>query len=101
MTIAPHADKSDPFYSGQAIYTPLTLLGYDFFTHRINTPFFWRCSRQRIMALYDLHTSTRHLDVGVGTGLFLDSCRFPTDQPSISLFDLNSNCLRTTSRRLA
>jgi hypothetical protein len=44
--------------------------------------------------------SDTHLDVGVGTGYFLDRCRFPVAKPEIHLMDLNPNCLKRTSRRI-
>jgi hypothetical protein len=44
--------------------------------------------------------SANHLDVGVGTGYFLDQCRFPSSSPAISLLDLNPNSLAITARRL-
>jgi ubiquinone/menaquinone biosynthesis C-methylase UbiE len=42
----------------------------------------------------------RHADVGVGTGYFLDRCRFPSATPNITLIDLNRECLATTARRI-
>jgi hypothetical protein len=36
----------------------------------------------------------------VGTGYFLDRCRFPSSSPTIALFDLNRNSLATAARRL-
>jgi 2-polyprenyl-3-methyl-5-hydroxy-6-metoxy-1,4-benzoquinol methylase len=52
-----------------------------------------------MLAHYDAHVSVRHLDVGVGTGWFLDQCRFPAE-PQITLLDLNDNSLRATARRI-
>jgi Methyltransferase domain len=40
------------------------------------------------------------LDVGVGTGYFLDHCRFPSHTPRVALMDLNRNSLDFASRRL-
>jgi 2-polyprenyl-3-methyl-5-hydroxy-6-metoxy-1,4-benzoquinol methylase len=42
-----------------------------------------------------------HLDVGVGTGYLLDSCRFPSQAPRVSLMDLNQNTLDFASDRIA
>jgi hypothetical protein len=41
-----------------------------------------------------------HLDVGVGTGYFLDRCTFPVAAPEVHLMDLNPNCLEKTARRI-
>jgi hypothetical protein len=38
--------------------------------------------------------------VGVGSGYFLDKCRFPVSNPLIALFDLNSNSLAKTAYRI-
>ncbi|WP_437628059.1 class I SAM-dependent methyltransferase [Sorangium sp. So ce1151] len=42
-----------------------------------------------------------HLDVGAGTGYFLDRCRFPSPHPRVVLMDLNSETLEFASRRIA
>ncbi|GAB4360212.1 MAG: hypothetical protein Kow0060_15200 [Methylohalobius crimeensis] len=39
--------------------------------------------------------------MGVGTGYFLDKCRFPTPSPRVALMDLNQNSLDFSSRRIA
>ena len=45
--------------------------------------------------------TANHLDVGVGTGYFLDRCYLPSQTPRVALMDLNSNTLEFTSRRIA
>jgi len=50
--------------------------------------------------MYDEHVSASHLDIGVGTGYFLDRCRMPAD-PRIVLVDLNENSLEATAKRIA
>jgi hypothetical protein len=57
-----------------------------------------RPSRE-ILAFYNEHVSGNHLDVGVGTGYFLDRCRFPVAHPTLARLDLNPNSLRVASRR--
>jgi SAM-dependent methyltransferase len=41
------------------------------------------------------------LDVGVGTGYFVDRCRFPVERPAITLLDLSEACLAKAARRVA
>ena len=53
------------------------------------------------MRHYDHHISPNHLDVGVGTGYFLDHCRFETPSPRMGLIDPNSPSLDAAGRRLA
>ncbi len=49
---------------------------------------------------YNKFASNNHLDVGVGTGYFLDHCQFPSDNPRIALMDLNKNSLNYTAERI-
>ena len=56
--------------------------------------------RQKILDLYNQHISERIWISASGTGFFLDRCRFPSSAPTLALFDLNSNSLATTAKRL-
>ncbi len=73
---------------------------YDLLVLGLSNPLLWRCPTPAIVALYDRHVSDRHLDVGVGTGYFLDRCRFPSPSPTVALLDLNENALRYTEDRI-
>ena len=85
---------------GAAVYTPFTLALYDLVVAGFSNSFAWRCSRRKILDLYNEHISDRHLDIGVGTGYFLDRCRFPSSTPTLALFDLNPHSLEATAKRL-
>ena len=93
---------------GAAAYTPSALALYDLFVLGFSNSLVWRCPTRVLLNFYNQHISVRHLDIGVGTGYFLDRCRFPTaagatkqmTTPSITLFDLNPNCLTRTARRI-
>lgn len=87
--------------AGQAIYTRRMLGWYDLLVLRLTCRFVWKCPAARILALYDAHVSANHVEVGVGTGYFLDRCRFPAPDPQIALVDLNANCLEAASQRIA
>lgn len=87
--------------AGQAIYNPGTLALYDLVVLRLSNPLIWRCSTARILDLYDQHADVSHLDVGVGTGWYLDRCRFPSSAPRIGLMDLNANSLDHAAQRIA
>jgi hypothetical protein len=50
---------------------------------------------------YNEHVMDNHLDVGVGTGYFLDRCRFPSPTPRVALMDLNADVLEFAARRIA
>jgi len=51
--------------------------------------------------MYDQHVSARHLDIGVGSGYFLDKCRYPVQSPDITLMDLNLNSLDAAADRIS
>jgi hypothetical protein len=85
--------------AGQAVFTSTTLSFYDwlleFTCNRV-----WRCPIEQTLALYRSHLSSNHLEVGVGTGYFLDRSEFPAPAPRLALLDLNPHCLAHTARRL-
>lgn len=85
----------------QAIYTPATLAFYDAFVLGLSNRLIWRCPTRRILALYDRHATDNHLDVGVGTGWYLDHCGFRAARPRIGLMDANPHSLAAASRRIA
>ena len=87
--------------AGQAVYTKLTLAIYDLWVLGISNRFIWKCPSSHLLELYNQHISGNHLDLGVGTGFFLDRCTFPTSNPRLFLMDLNPNSLEVTSRRVA
>jgi SAM-dependent methyltransferase len=87
--------------AGAALYSPFVLRFYDPVVHGFNLPVLWRCRTGRVQRLYDEHASANHLDIGVGTGYYLDRCRFQVPPKRIVLFDLNPNSLACTARRLA
>jgi hypothetical protein len=86
--------------AGQSVYTPLTLRAYDLFVLGFSNRFVWRCRSSTMLTRYNRYVGARHLDVGVGTGWFLDRCNWPVEAPHITLLDLNENSLSAASRRL-
>ncbi|WDZ83578.1 class I SAM-dependent methyltransferase [Micromonospora cathayae] len=93
--------KGHPAYAGSAPYNPAQLRFYDPVVLRFANRFLWRCPTDRIVDLYSRNVSGRHLELGPGTGYFLDRCQFPVPDPEITLVDLNSNPLAHTARRIA
>lgn len=86
--------------AGHAFYTRRSLAIYDLAILGFFSRLAWRCPAPRIQQHYDAHISGNHLDVGVGTGYFLDHARFPTPEPRLALMDLNDQCLEVTARAL-
>ena len=80
--------------AGQAIYTPKLLSIYDLLVLGLSNRFIWKCPTPRQLAHYDRHVSANHLDVGVGTGYFLDRCLFPVTAPRVALMDINAQFAR-------
>jgi ubiquinone/menaquinone biosynthesis C-methylase UbiE len=73
---------------------------YDPWLINFENPFVWSCPSKNILDFYNRHVSSEHLDVGVGTGYYLDKAHFPSPTPVISLLDLNPNSLYTTAHRI-
>jgi hypothetical protein len=86
--------------AGAAIYNRQTLAGYDFVVLTVSNRLAWKCPTAQILDFYNQHITANHLDVGVGTGYFLDKCRFPSATPNIHLLDLNPYSLKATADRL-
>jgi len=62
--------------------------------------FVWQCPTRRLLDLYDAHASNNHLEVGVGTGYFIDRCRFQALPSRLVILDLNGYTLAETAWRL-
>ena len=87
--------------AGQAVYTPRLLWFYDLIVIYFNMPFAWKCRAKSILNMYNSHIFSNHLDIGVGSGYYLDKCKFPTDNPRVGLMDLNPNSLHFTAKRIS
>jgi SAM-dependent methyltransferase len=99
-TIAPRLERTDSGYAGQADYTPAFLAVYDPLVLGLMNRVVWRCPTRDILALYHEHARGAHLDVGPGTGWYLDHCRFGPRPRSVTLLDVNPDVLAKASRRL-
>jgi hypothetical protein len=93
--------SDDPAFPGQAAYTPRLLRSYDAAVLGFSNRVVWKCPSRHLLELYDSNVSSSHLDVGPGTGYFLDRCTFPDQDPSITLLDPNSHCLEHAANRLS
>lgn len=87
--------------AGQAVYSKKTLIIYDWLVLGVSNRFIWKCPTPGLEAHYNKYLSANHLDVGVGTGYFLDRCKFPVATPRVALMDLNANALAFTAQRIA
>lgn len=101
MKPTPLNEPGDAAVAGAALYSRALLATYDIAVLGVSNRFIWRCPTGELLGWYDAHITGNHLDVGVGTGYFLDHCRFPTPTPRLALLDLNRNSLVATARRMA
>ncbi len=94
------AITQDAVRRGAAVYSRPVLAVYDIFVLGFTNTFVWKCPSPKILEFYNQNVSEKHLDVGVGSGYFLDRCKFPSSLPQIALMDLNENSLQKTAKRL-
>lgn len=85
---------------GAAFYNARGLFIYNFYVLRFNNRCLWRCPRRRLLHHYDQHIRCDHLDVGPGTGWYLQHVSFPCRNPRVTLLDLSPDSLATAARRL-
>jgi SAM-dependent methyltransferase len=93
-------DRDDPSYKGQAGYNPFLLAIYDPFVLGFMARAVWRCPIPPVLERYRRHLGRRHLDVGPGTGYFIERAEPPAGT-EVTLLDPNPNVLARSSRRLA
>jgi SAM-dependent methyltransferase len=92
-------DRDDPSYKGQRGYTPFLLAIYDPWVLGFMARAVWRCPIPPVVERYRRLMGRRHLDVGPGTGYFLEKAAPPVGT-EITLLDPNPNVLARSSRRL-
>jgi SAM-dependent methyltransferase len=92
-------DRDDPAYRGQADYSRLLLDVYDPVVLGFVSWFVWHCPIEPILEGYRRHVRDNHLDIGPGTGYFIDKSGLP-DGSRVTIVDPNPNVLRHASRRL-
>src|SRR5215210_8687660 len=93
-------DKNDPSYKGQRGYNRFLLAIYDPWVIGFMTRAVWKVPVPPAVERYRRLMGRRHMDVGPGTGYFLEKAA-PPDGTEITLLDPNPNVLAHVSRRLA
>jgi len=92
--------RSDPSYKGQSGYNPALLAIYDVWVLKFMARAVWKCPIPPVVTRYRRHLGHRHLDVGPGTGYFIEHAA-PPIQTEITLLDPNPHVLKHASKRLA
>ncbi len=84
--------------AGQAVYSKAVLLIYDLWVLGFSNSLLWRCPTKILRKEFVKNATNNHLDVGVGTGYYLDKCLNNTKR-RLALLDLNPNSLESTASR--
>ena len=94
--------SADAVHAGQPAYKGWILTWvYDALVLGFSNHVLWKCPTAGLLDLYNANVTSNHLDVGVGTGYYLDRCRFPDAEPRLALMDLNENSLFCAAKRAA
>lgn len=92
-------DPSDPAYLGQKAYGPLLLSVYDWWVLGIMAQVVWRSPTRRFVERYRPLFGKRHLDIGPGSGYFIDVAG-PAGM-ELTLLDPNRHVLDHCAKRLS
>ena len=92
-------DRDDPAYRGQSDYSRPLLRLYDPLVLGPIARFVWRYPTSEHVRLYREHIRPNHLDVGPGTGYFLEHAGLP-HRSRVTILDPNENVLRHAAGRL-
>lgn len=92
-------DPSDPAYKGQKDYGPAVLAVYDWWVLGVMARMVWRSPTPQIIDWYRPLFGARHLDIGPGSGYFIDTAA--PDDVELTLLDPNRDVLDHCARRLS
>ena len=93
-------ERDDPAYKGQAGYNPVMLAIYDVWVLSFMSRAVLHVPIPPFVENYRAHIGRRHLDVGPGTGYFIEHAA-PPEGTRITLLDPNPHVLRRAGKRLA
>ncbi|MAS97102.1 MAG: methyltransferase type 12 [Verrucomicrobiales bacterium] len=85
---------------GAAAYTRRSLAFYNWWVLKVSNNLAWNCPTEKILELYREHITENHLEVGAGTGFFLQET-LPQGMPRVALLDINRDCLDYASKKIA
>ncbi len=93
-------ERDDPAYKGQSGYNRFMLAIYDPWVLGFMTRAVWHVPVPPVVEQYRANLRRRHLDVGPGTGYFIEKAA-PPEGTEITLLDPNRHVLRRAGTRLA
>lgn len=83
---------------GIKAYNSVSLSLYNWWVLSVANRFAWRCSTSEVqLPFYRQHLSSRHLEIGAGTGYYPRHCM---NISQLTLLDLNTECLFQALRRI-
>ncbi len=85
--------------AGQAIYNKAVLSVYDWWVLGFSNSYLWHCPTSVLREQFESCATDNHLDVGVGTGYFLDNC-LNGKRRRLALLDMNENSLEKAAERV-
>lgn len=85
--------------AGQAVYSKKVLLVYDFWVLGFSNSLLWKCPTKVLKNEFVKNASLNHLDIGVGTGYYLEKCLVGAER-RLALLDLNLNSLGAAASRV-
>lgn len=86
--------------AGQAVYSKRTLSLHDLWVLGMSNSYLWKCPTKMLRDVFQKNATLNHLDVGVGTGYYLDKCMAFVER-RVGLLDLNENSLMVASSRIS
>ena len=97
------SSNPSPGEASHAIYKESTLAIYDTWVLTLSNRWIWRCPTPTILQHYESHITANHLDVGVGTGYYLNHSKNlqRLNRVRLGLMDRNPIPLRIAAERLA
>ena len=72
------------------------LFAYDYLVNDINCNFVWKCNQHKIIEHYDSNVTNNHVEIGPGTGFFLQNRQYNT----LQLIDINKDILVNANENL-
>ena len=93
-------NNSKSVEAGQAVYSKTVLSIYDLWVLGFSNSFLWQCPTKLLRKEFVRNVTNNHLDVGVGTGYYLDKCLNNTER-RLALLDLNPNSLESAASRVS
>jgi hypothetical protein len=94
------SEENRSLKAGQLFFSMMNHRMYDTGLYRFVTGQIWRCPTERLMDTYADNISGDHLEIGVGSGYFLEHTLCSESVHRLVLLDLNRSCLEKSAERL-